>query len=99
MAPPTSSATLTANYTSPSHPTTKPFTHPLPSPHTTSLASKTAYLSTLRETMTQLQDSVNAFLTEKMGEDKALAAKAGVKVDEKKEEDFYGEEVVDEDEG
>ncbi|KAL9581610.1 MAG: hypothetical protein Q9212_003795 [Teloschistes hypoglaucus] len=93
MASPTST-TLTAIYTSPSHPVSKPFTHALPSPHTNSLASKTAYLSTLRETMTQLQDNINAFLTEKMGEDKALAAKVGVKFDEKKEEDFYGEENI-----
>ncbi len=51
--------------------------------------------------MTKLQDEVNASLTKKMEEDKALAAKAGVsdKVDEKKEEDFYGEEGGDEEVG
>ncbi|KAL9586398.1 MAG: hypothetical protein Q9203_003875 [Teloschistes exilis] len=92
MAPPTST-TLFATYTSPSYPTPKAFTYPLPSSNTTSLAEKTAYLSTLRESMIQLQDRVNPFLTKKMEEDKALAADAGVKVDEKKEEDFYGEEI------
>ncbi|KAL8779960.1 MAG: hypothetical protein Q9213_006685 [Squamulea squamosa] len=93
---PQPSTTLAATYTSPS--TSKTFTHPLPSSTTTSLAEKTQYLSTLRQSMTQLQDEVNAFLTDKMEKDKALAAKAGVKdkVDEKKEEDFYGEEGVEE---
>ncbi|KAL8772401.1 MAG: hypothetical protein Q9209_002352 [Squamulea sp. 1 TL-2023] len=93
---PQPSTTLTATYTSPS--TSKTFVHPLPSSTTTSLPEKTQYLSTLRQSVTRLQDEVNAFLTEKMEEDKALAAKAGVsdKVDEKKEEDFYGEEGVEE---
>ncbi|KAI4134803.1 MAG: hypothetical protein LQ341_005964, partial [Variospora aurantia] len=60
----------------------------------------TSYLSTLRASVTQLQGEINAFLTEKMEEDKALAASAGggVKVDEKREEEYYGEEDV-EDEG
>ncbi|KAL8902689.1 MAG: hypothetical protein Q9207_004456, partial [Kuettlingeria erythrocarpa] len=58
----------------------------------------TEYLSTLRKSVTRLQDEINAFLTERMEEDKALAAKAGVKIDEKKEEENYGEENV-EDEG
>lgn len=39
------------------------------------------------------------FLTEKMEEDKTLAAKAGVKIDEKKEEDNYGEENAEDGEG
>ena len=43
----------------------------------------------------QLQDDVNGFLTTKMEEDKALATSAGVKVDDKKEEENYGEEVVE----
>ncbi|KAL8717695.1 MAG: hypothetical protein Q9225_005085 [Loekoesia sp. 1 TL-2023] len=98
MAPPPSPkpTTLTASYTSPS--ASKTFTHSLPSAATTSTAEKTQYLSTLRQSVTKLQDEVNAFLTEKMEEDKALAVKAGVKVDEKKEEENYGEENV-EDEG
>lgn len=65
---------------------------------TTSTAEKTEYLSNLRQSVTKLQDEINTFLTEKMEEDKALAAKAGLKVDEKKEEERYGEEDV-EDEG
>lgn len=39
---------------------------------------------------------MNAFLTEKMEEDKKLAALAGAKVDDRKDEENYGEEVVDE---
>ncbi|KAL8728470.1 MAG: hypothetical protein Q9166_005368 [cf. Caloplaca sp. 2 TL-2023] len=98
MSPPATSpqtTTLTATYTSPN--TSRTFTHPLPSSSPASLAEKTQYLSTLRQSMTLLQDRINGFLTEKMEEDKALAAKAGVmdKVDEKKEEDFYGEEGVE----
>lgn len=98
MAPPTQSkpSTLTATYTSLS--SSQNFTHPLPSSATSSTAQKTEYLSTLRQSVTKLQDEVNAFLTEKMEEDKVLAAKAGLKVDEKKEEERYGEEDV-EDEG
>ncbi|KAL8935016.1 MAG: hypothetical protein Q9216_005625 [Gyalolechia sp. 2 TL-2023] len=98
MAPSTSSkpTTLTATYTSPT--ASQSFTHPLPSSATTSTAQKTEYLSTLRQSVTKLQDEVNAFLTEKMDEDKALAAKAGLEVDEKKEEERYGEED-DEDDG
>ncbi|KAI4185884.1 MAG: hypothetical protein L6R41_003856 [Letrouitia leprolyta] len=88
--------TLTATYTSPS--LSQSFTHPLPSSMTTSTAEKTEYLSNLRQSVTKLQDEINTFLTEKMEEDKALAAKAGLKVDEKKEEERYGEEDV-EDEG
>ena len=46
----------------------------------------------------RLQEEVNEFLTTKMEEDKSLAASAGVKADDKAEEDNYGEETV-EDEG
>ncbi|KAL8810183.1 MAG: hypothetical protein Q9200_002790 [Gallowayella weberi] len=106
MAPPpsnspsTTTTTLTAHYTSPTT-GSRTFTYPLPTSTTSSLAEKTAYLSTLRASVTQLQSDINGFLTSKMDEDKALAAKAGVsgKVDEKKEEDFYGEEVVQDEDG
>lgn len=45
----------------------------------------------------RLQDEVNIFLTGRMEEDKALASSAGLKGDDRKEEQNYGEEVVDED--
>lgn len=94
MAPSTSSkpAKLSATYASPS--TSRTFTYVLPSSSTTSTTEKIEYLFTLRNSVTQLQDEINACLTEKMEEDKALAARVGWKVDEKKEEENYGEEDV-----
>lgn len=44
----------------------------------------------------RLQDEVNGFLTDKMEEDKMIAALGGGKVDDQKEEENYGEEVGDE---
>jgi len=67
-------------------------------------SDKTAYLRTLQEATAKMQDHINAELTARMEEDKALeassthgAAKAKGVVDEAKEEDNYGEEVVEED--
>ncbi len=40
---------------------------------------------------------MNTFLTSKMEEDKVLASKAGLKVDDKQEEEKYGEEDVEDD--
>lgn len=56
------------------------------------------YLSALRKSVVRLQEEVNEFLTAKMEEDKDLAAGAGVEVDDRAEEENYGEETV-EDEG
>ena len=92
---PDSSSTLSASYTSPT--ATQSFTHNLTSSPITSTKEKTAYLSTLRKSVTQLQEDVNGFLTSKMEEDKALAAKAGLRGDDKAEEENYGEEKVEED--
>ena len=89
-------ASLTADYTSPG--SSKTFSHSLPSITTPSTAEKTAYLSALRKSVVQLQEHINGFLTTKMEEDRSLAGKAGVKADEKAEEENYGEEKV-EDEG
>ena len=92
-----SSATfLQADYSSPT--ITKTFHHPLPPATTTSTKEKTQYLSALRKSAVQLQEEINAFLTTKMEEDKALAASAGMKIDDRAEEENYGEEKV-EDEG
>ena len=80
---------LTATYTSPtSDPQT--FTSELPalaSPLTTT--DRVAYLDTLSSSLKTLQADVNAFLTQKMADDKAA--------DDAKDEETYGEEVVDED--
>lgn len=63
----------------------------------------TAYLSTLRKKVAQLQTTINTTLTQKMEEDKT-AANGGsdsngtaAAIDEQKEEDNYGEEVEDDD--
>lgn len=76
----------------------KTFTHTLPSAVVTSTTEKTAYLSALRGLVVQTQEEVNAFLTAKMEEDKTMVLTAGVKGDEKKAEENYGEEIVEEDE-
>ena len=54
------------------------------------------YLSALRKSVVRLQEEVNGFLTGKMEEDKAEAASKGVKVDDRAEEEGYGEEKVEE---
>jgi hypothetical protein len=80
---------LTATYTSPtSEPQT--FTSELPalaSPPTTT--DRVAYLDTLSSSLKTLQKDVNAFLTQKMADYKAA--------DDAKDEETYGEEIVDED--
>lgn len=56
----------------------------------------TAFLSDLRKSAIQMQKDINAFLTQKMEEDKASetnGTSTSTKVDEDKEEDNYGEEV------
>ena len=89
-------ATLEASYTTPG--TSHTFSHPLPTrPSSASTKEKTSYLSALRSSVVKLQDEVNAFLTTKMEEDKALATNTVAKIDESKEEENYGEEVVEED--
>lgn len=87
---------LKAEYVSPG--ATQTFSHPLPSTSAAgSTEEKTSYLSALRTSIVKLQEEVNEFLTAKMEEDKAIAASNGAKakVDEKKEEENYGEEVVE----
>lgn len=88
---------LTAVYTSPT--TTNTFSSPLSTASTSASSpqEKSQYLGDLREKVSQMQDDINAFLTQKMDEDKA-ATEGGVSAkDEEREEQMYGEEVVDED--
>ena len=89
-----SPTSLKAEYASPAAAET--FTHSLPAASNASTEEKTMYLSALRKSVVKLQEEVNGFLTTKMEEDKALAACAGVKVDDKAEEENYGEEKVEE---
>lgn len=79
---------LTATYASPT--TSHTFTSELlalSSSPTTS--ERVAYLDTLSSSLKTLQKDVNEFLTQKMADDKAA--------DDAKDEETYGEEVVDED--
>ncbi|KAI1104834.1 hypothetical protein F4804DRAFT_173657 [Jackrogersella minutella] len=85
---------------------------PITLPHSDSVAHKTAYLNTLCETVSLLQERVNSELTARMDEEaREVAAMSttstGTKgnksvgisgIDETAEEENYGEEVV-EDEG
>ena len=88
-----SGTSLKADYASLT--TTETFTHPLPAASDTSTKEKTNYLSALRKSVVKLQEDINGFLTTKMEEDKALAASSGMKVDDKAEEENYGEEKVE----
>lgn len=86
---------LKAHYRSPSG--TKTFTYSMTSiPTEPSTTDKTDHLSSLRSSTVKLQEEINVFLTAKMDEDKTQAAADSLKVDEAKEEENYGEEVVDE---
>lgn len=105
-------ATLSAVYTNSSTatPKTNNFLHPisaaLPPTDSTSVSDKSAYLSELRASTKELQDEINAFLTQKMEEDKLNAGstgglghgkKDGTKPVDEVEEENYGEEGVGDD--
>lgn len=107
---PSETASLHAIYTSSQQPTTShTFEHELSFPSTRNAAAadvsstpeqvraKTKYLAELRGKVSQLQIEINTFLTQKMEEDKKAAEAHGQKVSEieAKEEENYGEEVLD----
>jgi hypothetical protein len=82
---------LTATYASPTTSTPKVFTSELPtlsSPPSTQ--DRVAYLAELSSLLMTLQSDLNSFLTQKMEEDMS-------KGDDAKDEETYGEEVVEED--
>lgn len=94
---------LKASYDSP---TNDPFTHTqsIPAPKTADTAERVAYLSALRKATANLQEHINKELTARMEDDKAREAADAVAkgklngtglVDEGKEEENYGEEVVE----
>lgn len=92
---------LTATYDSPTNAAFS-YRHQLPAPATSDTADRVAYLGALRKAATELQERINAELTQRMEEDKARDATGmadkGMKnivVDEGKEEENYGEEVVE----
>lgn len=89
---------LEAAYHSPQ--TTQTFSQDLPSPKNDGehldVKEKTAFLSALRTSITQIQADVNVFLTQKMEEEKASQASNGAKTKEEKEvENYGGEELED----
>lgn len=91
---------LTATYTSPT--TNHTFKSPLQSlPANPSTKEKTSSITDLRAKTSQLQSDINAYLTERMEEDKAQEVTDGTAKksarDEQREEDMYGEEAEDED--
>ncbi|RAL08567.1 uncharacterized protein BO97DRAFT_353665 [Aspergillus homomorphus CBS 101889] len=81
----------------------QPIAAPLPSSAGSSssdnVKAKVTYLAELRKQVPTLQNEINVFLTEKMEEDKKAADAQGRQLSEKeaKEEENYGEEVVEED--
>lgn len=92
---------LTASYDSPTNAAFS-YSHQLPKPTTSGTADRVAYLAALRKATAELQERINAELTQRMEEDKmrdaaGAAEKGKVKGsrDEDKEEENYGEEVAD----
>lgn len=85
---------LTATYKCP---TSEPFTtiQSIVAPPSTSAADKTAYLSSLRQALASTQEQINKELTERMEQDRAREGNNGKGVDDAKEEENYGEEVVE----
>ncbi|PGH00120.1 hypothetical protein AJ79_08303 [Helicocarpus griseus UAMH5409] len=66
------------------------------SPERASTIAKTAYLSELRGAVTALQGEINEFLTARMEEDNNRSNQAAKSERERREEENYGEEVMDE---
>ncbi|KAK4461151.1 hypothetical protein QBC42DRAFT_330476 [Cladorrhinum samala] len=90
-----SSSTLSVKYTSTVNPH---FSIPvtLTPPSDTSVQARQTYLASLRDSISSIQDQVNKELTTRMEEDnKRTNTKS---VNDEKEEENYGEEVVSEDE-
>jgi hypothetical protein len=88
-------ADLKAVYTAPGA-AQETFKQPLPTcSKQPSTEERTAYLTSLKMSITDVQDQINIFLTHKMEEDNQKAGTAAA-VDAKEEEN-YGEETVEED--
>lgn len=119
MAPRAPPRILSATYTSPSTAQPKHFSHtlqsPLPSssspssPDPLSTQAKTVYLSELRGATQKLQEEINVFLTARMEEEKAEAARKGeaggatngagaTQAEAEREEERYGQDDGEEEE-
>lgn len=85
---------LTASYRS--RDTEKAFESSLPSLPSEAakqdVEAKTAYISALRSSVTEIQSNVNAFLTQAMEDEKATQPASSRKAKEEREEELYGEE-------
>jgi hypothetical protein len=89
MAPdPHKGNTLTADYQSETNSTQ--FSHKLAPIEDASTNQRVKYLGSLRSSVAILQEEINAYLTKKMEEENTKAA-----VDDKQEEENYGEEIVE----
>ncbi|KAJ5263832.1 hypothetical protein N7478_011437 [Penicillium angulare] len=84
---------LRATYTAPD--ATKSFQFTIPPASQDSFAAKQAHLAALRSEVPKLQDEINVYLTARMEEDKKAQGQLSEK--EAKEEENYGEEVVEDD--
>ncbi|KAK4204820.1 hypothetical protein QBC40DRAFT_272443 [Triangularia verruculosa] len=97
MSTPSAPLPLTVTYTSE---TNAPFTISLPQTTPTSTSPVTAkqqILSQLRQSALSLQEGVNKELTARMEEDNARSGGAANGTIDTKDEENYGEEVVEED--
>ncbi|KAJ5081300.1 hypothetical protein NUU61_009564 [Penicillium alfredii] len=85
---------LHAVYTAPQ--ASRTFEHAIPVDSATdAVAAKQAHLTALQSFVPKLQEEINVFLTERMEEDKKAQGQISEK--EAKEEENYGEEVVEDD--
>ncbi|KAJ5927917.1 EKC/KEOPS complex subunit Gon7 [Penicillium verhagenii] len=84
---------LQAIYTAPD--ATKSFQHAIPVTTSNTLAAKHTHLTALQSMIPKLQDEINVFLTARMEEDKKAEGQTSEK--ESKEEENYGEEIVEDD--
>lgn len=90
----TQQISLEAVYTAPN--ATQTFRHEIPAETKADpLAAKQAHLKALQTLVPKLQNEINVFLTERMEEDKK--AQGAISEKEAKEEENYGEEMVEED--
>ncbi len=65
-------------------------------PRPAAVQDKTHYLDQLRQAVSSMQENVNKELTRRMEEDKTGEGETRSAVDEAKDEDNYGEELVEE---
>lgn len=84
---------LQAVYTAPD--ATKTFQHAVPATLQPTPEAKQAHLTALQSLVPKLQEEINVYLTERMEEDKQ--GQGQLSANDAKEEENYGEELVEED--